>query len=82
MANADLPIAAELWERLFEDEASKDVEVVSKDGDTLTRWRSFAIAHEVGKQRREMDRLDTHWPLWSSKLQMMCPRPSPSPRAW
>jgi hypothetical protein len=30
-----LPIAAELWERLFEDEASKDVEVVSKDGDTL-----------------------------------------------
>ena len=35
MANADLPIAAELWERLFEDDASKDVEVVSKDGDTL-----------------------------------------------
>lgn len=35
MANADLPIAAELWERLFEDEASKDVEVVSKDGDTF-----------------------------------------------
>ena len=43
MANADLPIAAELWERLFEDEASKDVEVVSKDGDTLKVHRVIRI---------------------------------------
>ena len=61
MANADLPIAAELWERLFEDEASKDVEVVSKDGETLKVHRVILtnlsdafkamFAHEMRERR-------------------------------